>query len=147
MSLPGRGVGPRPYNPSGALPPIFPRPVFRLKFGGMDGRDPPDKERRGSARSPPRYTPDQVNDLTISRVHLRDRYLFCLLSDGRMLCVPLDISPVLAGAPLRLRYQWQITEGGKEVIWYLKGMGVAPVRLNLPELLAHPEAQVAELPR
>jgi hypothetical protein len=111
----------------------------------MSTSDPPDQERRGSPRAAPSYTPDQIDELSIVRIHFREDYLFALLSDGKMLCVPLSISPVLAAAPHR-RYQWRISEGGKEVLWYIKGMGFATARLNLYDLLAHPEAQMSDLP-
>jgi hypothetical protein len=55
-------------------------------------------ERRISKRQAPNYSSEELNGLRISRVHFREQYLFCLLSDGNMVCVPLAISPVLAAA-------------------------------------------------
>jgi hypothetical protein len=74
-------------------------------------------ERRISTRNPPNYTPPDLTELRITRVHFREAYLFCLLSDGNMVCVPLTISSVLAAAPRQVRYQWTIGDDGKEVLW------------------------------
>src|SRR5688572_11695598 len=76
-----------------------------------------DLERRISARNPPTYTPPELDDLRIARVHFRDRYMFCLLSDGNMVCVPLTISALLVAAPQRSRYQWKIADDGKAILW------------------------------
>jgi hypothetical protein len=103
-------------------------------------------ERRKSERHPPDYSSEELRNLRITRVHFREKHLFCLLSDGNMLCVPLTISLVLQAAPQQLRYQWRITDDGKAVLWYTKGMGVTTERLSLPEILAHPKAYIAALP-
>jgi hypothetical protein len=104
-----------------------------------------DLERRISARNPPTYTPPELDDLRIARVHFRDRYMFCLLSDGNMVCVPLTISALLVAAPQRSRYQWKISDDGKAILWYTQGMGVVTERIGLPDILAHPEARVSLL--
>lgn len=112
----------------------------------MNGLDPPGKERRVSERRPPSYTPEEASTLRITRVHFREDFLFCLLSDGNMVCVPLAISPALVAAPRKLRYQWKIDADGRAVIWYTKGMGIPTARLELTAILRHPEAQMTELP-
>jgi hypothetical protein len=101
-------------------------------------------ERRISARNPPSYTPPELSELRITRVHFREAYIFCLLSDGNMVCVPLTISSVLAAAPQQVRYQWTIADDGKAVLW-TKGMGVVTERLQLTDILAHPDARITIL--
>ena len=110
----------------------------------MTPSDIPDEDRRLSLRSPPTYTPEEINDLSIVRVHFRGGYLVALLSNGNMLCVPLSVSPALEDSP-HLRYQWKINQGGKEVVWYRRGMGIRSAHLDLWNLLAHPEAQITQL--
>jgi hypothetical protein len=112
----------------------------------MNGIDPPSKERRSSERRPPRFTPEEVSNLRITRVHFREDFLFCLLSDAKMLCVPLTISPALLRAPRKVRYQWQITADGRAVVWHTKSMGVTTVQLDLTAILAHPESEITDLP-
>jgi hypothetical protein len=101
-------------------------------------------ERRISARNPPSYTPQDLSELRITRVHFREAYIFCLLSDGNMVCVPITISSALAAAPQQVRYQWTIADDGKEVLW-TKGMGMVTERLRLADILAHPEARITVL--
>jgi hypothetical protein len=103
-------------------------------------------ERRGSDRRPPSYTPEEIDALRISRIHFREDYMFSLMSDGTVVCVPLAISPALLAAPLQLRYQWRIVDDGKAVVWFTKGMGMATERLSLSSIIAHPEAQMIDLP-
>jgi hypothetical protein len=112
----------------------------------MAKTDPPSPERRSSPRRPPRYTPQEVDALRITRVHLREDFLFCLLSDGNMLCVPLSIAPQVLRAPEQQRYLWQITGDGKSISWSTRAMGVRTETLSLERILAHPEAHVTELP-
>ncbi|HET6777590.1 MAG TPA: hypothetical protein VFH26_01740 [Gemmatimonadales bacterium] len=104
-----------------------------------------DLERRISPRNPPSYTALEVDDLRITRVHFREGYLFCLLSDGNMVCVPITISGVLVTAPLRARYQWKIAEDGKSVLWSTQAMGVVTERVGLADILEHPDARVSLL--
>ena len=111
----------------------------------MNGTDPPPTDRRSSPRQRPSYTPDQINDLRITRVHFRDKYLFCLLSDGNVACVPLTISPTLTAAPQKVKYQWRITEDGRAIVWPTRGMGVAIERLSLASILFHPGAEITVL--
>ena len=108
--------------------------------------DPPARERRSSPRRPPRYSPQDIDRLRVTRVHFREDFLFCLLSDGNVVCVPVTISPFLQKAPTGARYRWQIEEDGKAVVWHTRAMGVAKERLELGRILAHPEAQITELP-
>lgn len=103
-------------------------------------------ERRLSKRQAPNYSSEELNGLRISRVHFREQYLFCLLSDGNMVCVPLAISPVLAAAEHQARYQWEIEDEGKAIIWRTKGMGVTTERLTLRNILSHPQARISVLP-
>jgi hypothetical protein len=103
-------------------------------------------ERRISNRQAPSYSPEELNGLRISRVHFREEYLFCLLSDGNMVCVPIAISPVLATAEYQARYQWETEDGGKAVIWRTRGMGVITERLTLWNILSHPQARITVLP-
>jgi hypothetical protein len=104
-------------------------------------------ERRLSERQAPNYGSEELNRLRISRVHFREQFLFCLLSDGNMVCVPLTISSVLAAAEQQARYQWEIADEGKAVIWRTKGMGVTTERLTVWNILSHPEARITVLPR
>ena len=105
-------------------------------------------ERREWERRPPSYTTPEIARLRITRVHVRRDFIFCQLSDGKMACVPLDISPELEAAPREARYQWQIVADGKAVVWHTRGtVGVPTERLDLPRVLAHPKAYVTDLPR
>jgi hypothetical protein len=110
----------------------------------MDRRDPPAEERRAGERRAPQYTAEQISELRIIRAHFRNDYLFCLLSDHKVLCVPLTISPELVAASAQLRYQWQVASDGKAIAWFTKGMGVPNAVITLANLLAHPESQVSD---
>lgn len=112
----------------------------------MSGTSPPGKDRRRSSRGTPRYTPAELDELRIIRIHFRDEFLFCLLSDGNMVCVPLAISAALHRAPHSVRYKWQLAEDGRAVIWYLGAVGLPTERLNLASILSHPDVQITELP-
>ena len=105
---------------------------------------PPNEDRRSSPRRAPAYSPDEIRDLRIARVHFRDKYLFCLLSDGNMVCVPLTIAPKLMAAQHKARYQWQLEQGGRSLAWYAGNVGIAFERLTLSTILAHPEAQISQ---
>jgi hypothetical protein len=61
-------------------------------------------------------------------------------------CVPLTILPYLQSASRSARYRWQIRDNGSTVIWHTRAMGVTSERLELKQILAHPEAQITELP-
>ena len=112
----------------------------------MNGASPPGKDRRRSSRGRPRYTPAEVDELRIARVHFRDEFLFCLLSDGNMVCVPVAISTVLNKAPQSERYKWQLADEGQAVVWYLGAVGLPTEHLSLARILSHPEVQITELP-
>jgi hypothetical protein len=112
----------------------------------MSGTSPPGKDRRRSPRGSPRYTFAEIDELRIIRIHFREKFLFCLLSDGNMVCVPLAISPALDRAPHSVRYKWQLADDGKGVVWYLGAVGLPTERLNLASILSHPDVQITELP-
>jgi|tagenome__1003787_1003787.scaffolds.fasta_scaffold20444641_1 hypothetical protein len=112
----------------------------------MNGTDPPIHDRRASPRRSSSYTPEEISELRIERVHFRDQYIFCLLSNGSMVCVPLSISRMLESSPERMRYNYQLMEEGKTVAWYSGRVGIVIARLSVGEIVSHPEAQVTELP-
>ena len=138
--FPGEGVGPGPYTLRGCAPTHFLPPEYRVQFSTMYG--PQDKDRRSSPRQVPSYTLAQINDLSINAVHFREDFMFCLLSDGNRVCVPLTICPKLRAAPQQTRYQWRVADDGKAVVWYLGAMGQAAEEIRLVDILAHPEAQI-----
>lgn len=107
-------------------------------FSSLTGPD-----RRGSPRQRPSYTAAEIPALRILRVFLHGDFLVCLLSDRNTLYVPLRISPVVAAAPLRTRYQWQIAPAGDALIW--TGCLVEE-RLRLPVMLAYPGAEISAPP-
>ena len=107
-------------------------------------KDPGHPDRRSSPRRPPQYTAAEIDRLRIERVHFREDYLFGLLSDGNVVCVPGVISPFLAKASAAARYRWQIRADGKAVVWYTQAMGAAQETLELRQILAHPQAQITE---
>ena len=113
----------------------------------MDGTIPPGKNRGRLARRTFRYTRAQLQELRISRVHFRDQYLFCLLSDGNMVRVPLGIAPALAAPPRGVGARWQLHGDGKALVWYGGARGSTIERLSLAQILAHPDAQITALPR
>ena len=96
-------------------------------------------ERRASLRRRASYTEAEVESLRIFRVFLRGEFLICQLSDLNTLSVPLRISPVVAASPLRTRYQWQITDEGRALMW---SRGIVEERLRLPAMLAYPGAEI-----
>jgi hypothetical protein len=135
----GQDRRPQALRSLGCAPTYFPLRRTASNFSRM--------ERRNSERRPPSYTPDDIASLRITRVHFRQDYIFFLLLDGKVLCVPLGISSALEAAPRQARYQWQITGDGKAVVWHTKGtVGVPTERLELTRILAHPEAYVTDLP-
>lgn len=100
-------------------------------------------DRRGRPRRRPTYTAAEVDALRILRVFLHGDFLICLLSDRHTLFVPLRISPVVAASPLRTKYQWQIGEDSKALIW---SRGMVEERLRLPAMLAFPGAEISSEP-
>jgi hypothetical protein len=97
-------------------------------------------DRRERPRRRPSYTRLEIEGLRILRVFLHGDFLICLLSDRNTLFVPLRISPVVASAPLQIRYQWQIAERGKSLVW---SRGILEERLRLPAMLAYPGAEIS----
>lgn len=100
-------------------------------------------ERRRKPRHRPVYTTAEIRTLSIHRVLLAGDCLYCLLSDGKALWVPLRISPVVAGSTLHTRYQWQIAEKGKALVWT---RGNLEERLRLPAMLAFPGSEISTMP-
>ena len=101
---------------------------------------PPETDPDASAnRAPPAYTAAEMCALRIYHMYLREDYLFCLLSDGNTLCVPLEISPVIHRAPLSERRYWRITEQGHALAWH---GGSLNEKLSLESMLAHSGALV-----
>lgn len=105
------------------------------RFGSGSGT-----ERRGKPRRRPSYTQAEVEALRIFRVFLHGDFLICLLSDRNTLFVPLRISPVVAASPLRTKYQWQIDDSGKVLVWT---RGMIEERLQLPVMLAFPGSEIS----
>jgi hypothetical protein len=99
-------------------------------------------DRRERPRRRPSYTLLEIEALRILRVFLHGEFLICLLSDRNTLFVPLRISPVVASAPLQIRYQWQIAERGKALVW---SRGTVEERLRLPAMLAYPGAEITSM--
>ena len=97
---------------------------------GSEGSD-----RRRHLRRRPCYSEEDTERLRILQVQLWGDVLYCLLSDHAMLCVPLNITPVVSSAPLGTRYQWQLGEDRRSIIWT---GGKIEERLRLPVMLVHP---------
>ena len=106
----------------------------------LDRTTPLGPDRRERPRRRPTYTRLEIEGLRILRVFLHGDFLICLLSDRNTLFVPLRISPVVASAPLQIRYQWQIAERGKSLVW---SRGMLEERLRLPAMLAYPGAEIS----
>jgi hypothetical protein len=99
-------------------------------------------DRRERPRRRPSYTQQELEVLRILRVFLHGDFLVCLLSDRNTLFVPLRISPVVASSQLQTRYQWQIAERGKALVW---SRGLVEERLRLPAMLAYPGAEISSM--
>ena len=99
-------------------------------------------DRRERPRRRPSYTRQEIEGLRILRVFLHGDFLICLLSDRNTLFVPLRISPVVASSPLQIRYQWQIAERGKSLVW---SRGLVEERLRLPAMLAFPGSEISAM--
>jgi hypothetical protein len=99
-------------------------------------------DRRERPRRRPSYTRQEIEGLRILRVFLHGDFLICLLSDRNTLFVPLRISPVVASSPLQIRYQWQIAERGKALVW---SRGLVEERLRLPAMLAFPGSEISTM--
>jgi len=90
----------------------------------------------------PAYTPEEVQALRITRVNVQEDMLYCVLSDGKLLWVPLGVSPALAEAPMRARYQWRISGDGKAIVWYGDEL---KEYLSLRSLLSYVESDAGSL--
>jgi len=97
-------------------------------------------DRRGRPRRRPSYSEAEVASLRIFRVFLHGEFLICDLSDRNTVYVPLRISPVVAASPLRTRYQWQIADEGRALMWT---RGMVEERLRLPAMLAFPGSEIS----
>jgi DNA-binding response OmpR family regulator len=105
------------------------------------------KDRERLWRRASRYTRAELQELRISRVHARDQYLFCLLSDQNMVRVPLTVAPGLAGPLPGETASWRVLGDGKSVVWYApEARAMAIERVSLAQILAHPGARIMVLP-
>lgn len=104
---------------------------------------PDTRDRRRWPRRSPSYTPDEIRTLRILRVHFRQNYLFCLLSDAKVLCVPLAFSAGLSAAAPWTRYQWHLIDDGRGLAWHTRELDVV---VSLEDLLTHPGADISALP-
>jgi DNA-binding response OmpR family regulator len=113
----------------------------------LRGTATPGKDRRGLWIRTSRYRSAELQELRISRVHTREAHLFCLLSDGNMVRVPLTITPGVAGPLPGVRAGLQVLGDGKWVGWYAgDARAMQTERLSLAQILAHPDAQMIVLP-
>ena len=90
----------------------------------------------------PTYTEQETRALRIRQVHFLSEHILFLLSDDRILCVPVAISADLAAASQDDRYQWQLIGEGRSVVWQTTTLRT---HLSLRCLLEHPEAKVGDL--
>lgn len=96
----------------------------------------------GGPRYQPAYSSEQIQSLRILRVNFREDLLHCVLSDGKLLCVPIGASPALAAAPMHARDQWRISGDGKAIVWYGDEL---KEHLSLRSLLSGLESEGASL--
>ena len=96
-----------------------------------------------SGYGPPTYSEKEIQALRIKQVHFLAEHFLFLLSDGKVLCVPLSINPVLESAPQEQRYQWQLIGEGRAVVWHTDAL---QEHVSLRGLLEQPEAKVGDLP-
>jgi hypothetical protein len=96
-----------------------------------------------SGYGPPAYSEKEIQALRINQVHFLAEHFLFLLSDGRVLCVPLSIRPDLESAPQEQRYQWQLIGEGRAVVWHTDTL---QEHVSLRALLEQPEARVGNLP-
>jgi hypothetical protein len=94
----------------------------------------------GETRRQAGLTPEQIQALRITEVHLHENVLVCRLSNGMLLYSPVSISPALAAAPYLARFQWRISGDGKAVFWYTEEL---KAHLSLREMLAAPDSELA----
>lgn len=98
---------------------------------------------RDDRYAPPSYSEKEIQALRIKQAHFLSDHILMLLSDDRVLCVPLTICPPLEAASPAQRYQWQLIGEGRSIVWQT---GELREHLSLRRLLEHPEAKVGELP-
>ncbi len=91
---------------------------------------------------PPSYSEKEIQALRIKRLHFVGEHILFLLSDDKVLCVPLSVCPPLKAAPVEQRYQWQLIGEGRGVIWYTDTLRE---HLSLRCLLEHLDAKVGDL--
>lgn len=91
---------------------------------------------------PPIYSEKEIQRLRLERLHFLGGHLLFLLSDGKVLCVPLSVCPPLEAAPAEQLERWQLIGEGRSVVWQVEGLYE---HLSLRGLLEHPEAKVADL--
>ena len=96
-----------------------------------------------SGYGPPTYSEKEIQALRIKQVHFLAEHFLFLLSDGKVLCVPLSIRPDLESAPQEQRYQWQLIGDGRAVVW---DTDTLREHVSLRGLLEEPEARVGDLP-
>ena len=90
----------------------------------------------------PTYSEQEIRALRIKQVHFLSEHMLFLLSDDRILCVPVAVSAGLTAASQEDRYQWQLIAEGRSVVWQTKTLNE---HLSVRCLLEHPEAKVGDL--
>ena len=90
----------------------------------------------------PTYSEHEVRALRLKQVHFLSEHMLFLLSDDRILCVPVAINADLAAASQEDRYQWQLIGEGRSVLWRTTTLNV---HLSLRFLLESPDARVGDL--
>jgi hypothetical protein len=90
----------------------------------------------------PTYSEREIRALRIKQVHFLSEHVLFLLSDDKILCLPLALSADLAAASQEDRYQWQLIGVGRSVVWQTTTLNV---HLSLRCLLEHPDAKVGDL--
>jgi len=91
---------------------------------------------------PPSYSEKEIQALRIKQVHFLSEHILFLLSDDRVLCVPVSVCPPLTEASPAQRDAWELIGEGRSVVWYT---GPLQEHLSLRTLLEHPEAKVGDL--
>src|SRR5687767_13392598 len=99
-------------------------------------------DRRERPRRRPSYTQMEIEALRILRVCRHREFLISRPSDRNTLFVPLRSTAVVASSTIQIRYQWQIAERGKALVW---ARGMLQERLRLPAMLAYPGAEISSM--
>jgi len=79
--------------------------------------------------------------LRIVRAHIRGECVYSLLSDGRLLRVPMSVAPGVADAPHNARYQWRVVDEGRAMVW---GVGANETRVTVDQMMSHPGAEIVD---